>query len=121
MARKKLVIKLLAGVADPERVSQAFTVASTAIASGIDVSLWLASEASWFALPGKAEEFTLPLSAPLHELRDGILAAGSITLCTQCAARRKIEEKDLIPGIKIKGSTAFVEEVTAADVQALVY
>ena len=60
MARSsRLVIKLASGVQEPERVSQAFSVASTALASGIEVSLWLTGEASWFALPGKAEEFLL--------------------------------------------------------------
>jgi len=73
------------------------------------------------ALPGRAEAFELPHSAPLHELRDAILAAGSITVCTQCAARRNITEQDLISGITIKGSASFVAEIMDAGVQVLVY
>ena len=111
----------MTGAADPERTSQAFTVAATALASGFEVSLWLTSEASQFALPGACESFELAHSAPLHELRDAILLAGSITLCTQCAARRGISESDLIPGVAIKGSTSFVEEIMQDGVQALVY
>ena len=118
---KKLVVKAMAGENDPERVSQAFTVAATALASGFEVSLWLTSEASYFALPGRCEEFFLPHSAPLHELRDAILNAGSITLCTQCAVRRTITESDIIPGIVIKGSASFVEEIMHDRVQALIY
>ncbi len=56
---RKLVVKVIVGKDDPERCAQAFNVAATALASGIEVSLWLAGEASWFALPGKAEEFVL--------------------------------------------------------------
>jgi predicted peroxiredoxin len=118
---KKLVIKVLSGKNDPERTAQAFTVAATALASGYEVSLWLTSEASIFALPGECESFVLAESAPLAELRDAILAGGSITLCTQCAKRRGITEDQLIPGITIKGSASFVEEIMQTDVQVLVY
>ena len=118
---KKLVVTSMAGNNDPERAAQAFTVAATALASGFEVSLWLTSEASLFALPGGAESFELSHSAPLYELRDAILLSGTITLCTQCAARRNITQADLIPGITIKGSTSFVEEIMQDGVQALTY
>jgi len=119
--KKKLVVKVLTGSNDPERTAQAFTVAATAVASGVDVSLWLTSEASVYALPGKCEEFELPHSAALSELRDQILTAGTITLCTQCAQRRGITENDLIAGIKIKGSASFVAEIMEDGVQVVVY
>ena len=38
---RPLVVKLTAGADEPERVSQAFTVAATALASGSATSLWL--------------------------------------------------------------------------------
>ena len=118
---KKLVVKAMAGTNDPERAAQAFTVMATAGASGFEVSLWLTSEASYFALPGQCESFELAHSAPLNELRDAILEAGTITLCTQCAARRGITEADLVPGITIKGSASFVQEIMEDDVQVLIY
>ncbi|ROT31916.1 DsrE family protein [Micromonospora sp. HM5-17] len=120
MART-LVVKATAGADAPERCAQAFTVAATAAASGLDVSLWLTGESSWFALPGRAEEFELPHSAPLPELLQTILSTGRVTLCTQCAARRNITEADVLPGVRIAGAAVFVEEVTADGVQALVY
>lgn len=116
-----LVIKLATGVIDAERVAQAFSVASTALAAGIDVSFWLAGEASWLALPGKAEEFSLPHSAPLHELLATLINNATVTLCTQCAVRRNIKDGDQIPGIRIAGSATFVEEITNESTQALVY
>ena len=117
----KLVVKVMAGSDDPERCAQAFTVASTALASGAEVSLWLTGEAAWFAVPGKCEEFELPHSAKLADLRDAILAGGKITLCTQCAVRRGINDGDQIPGIVIAGAASFVEEILQPNVQALVY
>ena len=118
---KKLVIKVTVGVEQPEPLSQAFTVAGAALASGVAVSFWLTGEASWLALPGKAEEFTLAHAASLAGLRDAIVTGGTMTLCSQCAARRNLNESDLIPGIVIKGATTFVEEITADNAQALIY
>lgn len=118
---KKLLIKVTAGADAPERCSQAFTVAAVAVASGVDVSLWLTGESAWFALPGRAAEFELPHAAPLPGLIDSILAAGRITLCTQCAARRDITEKDVLEGVRIAGAQVFVQEAVADDTQALVY
>jgi predicted peroxiredoxin len=120
MARS-LVIKSTAGTDAPERCAQAFTVAASGVAAGVPVSLWLTGEAAWFALPGRAEEFALPHSAPLHDLLESVLANGTVTLCTQCAQRRAITAEDVIAGVRIAGATAFVEEILAEGVQALVY
>ena len=115
------VIKVTAGADAPERCAQAFTVAAVAVASGAQVSLWLTGEAAWFALPGRAESFELPHSAPLAELLSAILAGGTVTLCTQCAARRDIDANEVIDGIRVAGAQTFVEEMLAPDTQALVY
>jgi predicted peroxiredoxin len=120
MART-LVVKATAGSDAPERCAQAFTVAATAVAAGADVSLWLTGESTWFALPGRAAEFSLPHSAPLPDLLDAVLAGGRVTVCTQCAARRDITEADVLPGVRIAGAAAFVEESLADGAQALVY
>lgn len=117
----KLVIKVTAGAEAPERCSQAFTVAAVAVASGVEVSLWLTGESAWFAVPGKAAEFELPHSAPLPDLLDAVLAAGTVTLCTQCAARRDIGEKDVLEGVRIAGAQVFVSEIMPEGVRALVY
>jgi predicted peroxiredoxin len=119
---EKLVIKVTAGADAPERCSQAFTVAAVAAASGVTVSLWLTGESAWFALPGRAAEFELPHAAPLPDLIDGIQGAGGqLTLCTQCAARRGIEEKDVLDGVRIAGAQVFVSEIMPDGVRALVY
>ena len=117
----RLVVKVTAGADAPERCAQAFTVATTALAAGVDVSLWLTGESSWFALPGRAEEFELPHSAPLHDLLAALLAAGQVTLCTQCAVRRDITQADVVDGVRIAGAAVFVEEVMADGAKALVY
>lgn len=118
---RRLLVKVTAGADAPERCAQAFTVAATAVSAGADVELWLTGESSWFALPGRAATFELPHAAPLTDLLDAVLAGGSVTLCTQCAARRAIGPQDVIAGIRIAGAASFVESALANEVQALVY
>ncbi len=120
MARA-LVVKVTCGAEDAERCNQAFTVAATAVAAGAEVSLWLTGEAAWFGVPGRAEGFALPEAAPLADLLAAVLAAGRVTVCTQCAARRGIGADDVRAGVRIAGAAAFTEEVLGEGVQALVY
>lgn len=116
-----LVVKVTCGIEAPERLNQAFSVATTALASGLDVSLWLTGEATWMAVPGRAEQVDLPHAAPLVELRDALVADGRVTVCGQCATRRRIDESDLVTGVLVRGAAAFVEEVVAPGTRALVY
>ena len=118
---RTLVVKVTAGADEPERCNQGFTVAAAGVAAGAQVSLWLTGEAAWFAVPGKAEEFTLPLATPLADLLAVVRDAGMVTLCTQCAARRDLTQADVLPGIRIAGAAGFVEEALAEGAQALVY
>jgi predicted peroxiredoxin len=83
--------------------------------------MWLTGESVWFAVPGRAEEFELPHAAPLADLRDAVLAGGTLTVCTQCAARRHLTQEQLLPGVRIAGAASFVDEVLRDGSQALVY
>lgn len=118
---RNLVIKCTAGADEIERANQAFTVAAAGIAAGATVSLWLTGDAVWFAVPGRAEAIDLPLATPFAELRNLVLASGTLTVCTQCAARRKISETDLAAGVRLAGAAVFVEEALMDDAQALIY
>lgn len=118
---RELVVKVTCGTDAPERANQGFTVAATAAASGVPVSLWLTGEAAWLAVPERAGELELPLATPLPELLDTIIELGRVTVCGQCAARRDLAETDLLPGVRIAGAQVFVEETLREGAQALVY
>lgn len=120
MARS-LVVKVTCGAEDAERCNQGFTVSAAAAASGAEVSLWLTGQAAWFGVPGRAEAFDLELATPLDQLMAAVLANGSVTVCSQCAARRGIVESDLREGVTIAGAAVFAEQVLGDGVQALVY
>src|SRR6476469_3231332 len=120
MARS-LVVKGTCVAEEAERLNQGFTVAAAAAAAGAEVSLWLTGESAWLGVPGRAEEFTLELATPLDQLLSVVLGSGSVTVCSQCAARRGIVEDDLREGVRIAGAALFAEQVLADGVQALVY
>lgn len=121
MAAGSLVVKVTAGKNDPERCNQALTVAATAVASGVPVSLWLTGEASWLGVYGRAEEFSLEHASPVADLVAAVLAGGTVTVCTQCAARRDITQDDLTEGIRIAGAPTFLAEVMAEGAKPLIY
>jgi predicted peroxiredoxin len=116
-----LVIKVTAGADDAERSNQAFTVAAAGCAAGVPVQLWLTGEAAWFALPGRTGDLNLQFATPLADLLAVILSAGTVTVCTQCAARRGITAEDLLPGIRIAGAASFVEAIMRDGARSLVY
>lgn len=115
------MVKVTAGAEAPERCAQAFTVAATAAASGVDVSLWLTGDATWFAVPGRAADFVLEHSAALDELLQTVLEFGEVTACVQCLQRRNLAPDALIDGVRVAGAASFVEEIMQPETQALVY
>jgi predicted peroxiredoxin len=121
MTSASLVVKVTAGKNDAERCNQALTVAATAVASGVPVSLWLTGEAAWLALPGRADEIALAHASPAADLLAAVLRSGTVTVCTQCAARREITGQDTIDGIRIAGAATFISEVLGDGAKALVY
>ena len=81
--------------------------------------MWLTGESVWLATPGR--DLELPASPPASELLATVLSLGTVTVCTQCAARRSLTEQDLLAGVRIAGAAAYVAEVLTDDAQALVY
>lgn len=119
---RSLLVKVACDLSAAERLNQALTVPAAAAASGVRVSVWLAAEPARLAVPGFAESLpALPHAVPVAELRDTLLELAQVTVCAQCAKRRDLTESDLLPGARIAGAAAFVEESLADGVQALVY
>jgi predicted peroxiredoxin len=125
---RSLVVKVTAlgdawppPTAELERLAQALTVATTALASGIPTHVWLTGEATRLATPGYAARLHLPHAASFAELVQLLLQAEAVTVCTQCAARRGLTDADLLPGARIAGAAGFVEQALTDGTQALVY
>ena len=117
----RLVVKVTCGTDDPERANQALTVAAAGVAAGASVSLWLTGEGAWFAAADRSPDLGLEHATPAADLLATVLEGGSVTLCTQCAARRGITQSGTRAGVRLAGAAAFVEEALAEGTQALVY
>jgi predicted peroxiredoxin len=116
---RSLVVKVTAGNDAAERCLQGLTVAAVAATAGAQVSVWLTGEAAWLAAPG--HDVVLPESPAASELLATVLGLGTLTVCTQCAARRGLTGADLAEGVRLAGAATFVAESLADDTQALVY
>ncbi len=113
------MIKIACASVEEERCSTGLAVAAAAVAAGVDVSLWLASDAVWLAAaPDLRPE---PIDPELDTLAAAVLGVAPVSVCARCADRRGITAEALQPGAEIAGATAYVAAVTRPDVQALVY
>lgn len=121
MTARALLIKITCGAEAAERANQAWTVAAMGVTAGASVSVWLTGEAVWFAVPGRQPDLELLYATPVAELIEAVRLGGSITVCTQCAARRELVVQDLVESATIQGAASFVEAALADNVQALVY
>jgi len=120
MARN-LVVKITVAAEAPERCAQALTVAATAVASGIDVSVWFTGDSVWLLVPGREPSIDLPYSTPIPDLLAAVAEGGTLTACTQCLARRDLTQADLLPAVRIAGAAGFLDEALTEGAQALVY
>jgi predicted peroxiredoxin len=116
-----LVIKVTNALNDPERAHLGCNVAATALASGVEVHLFLAGEGVHLARPEIPDQMQVPDAPPLAELLHAIYTAGSVTVCTPCAMRRGLGEDNFRKGTILAGSARFVELVTADGSTGLVY
>lgn len=109
---KKLVVLITRGL-DDERASVAWSVANGAIASGLEVTIFLASSGVDWARKGAAETARLnPLDPTLKEMVEKLVAAGStIMVCPPCAKVRGYTENDLIDGAILAGSVSMHEVI----------
>lgn len=126
MVARTLAVKLTCGAEAPERANQALTVAAAAVAAGAEVSLWLTGEGVWFGVEGRCPDLGLEHATAAADLVEAVRSAASdgtasVTVCSQCAARRSLTEADLVEGARIAGAVAFAELVLRDGVQALVY
>jgi len=105
--KKKLVIVITTGLND-EKSSVAWSIANGALASEMDVTIFLASSGVDWVRKGAADKVHLnPLDPTMMEMIDNVRSNGcKILVCPPCAKVRGYEEGDLIEGVTLAGSTA---------------
>jgi len=110
--QKKLVIVNSRGF-DDERSSVAWSIANTAAASEIDVTMFLVASGVDWVRKGAADVAQLnPLDPTMSEMISNFLGnGGRILVCPPCAKMRGYTEKSLISGATIAGAPVMLEEL----------
>ena len=111
---KKIVIVNTRGL-DDERSSVAWSIANTAVASGMEVTIFLVSAGVDWVRRGAADAAQLnPLDPKMSEMIDNVVQAGSqIFVCPPCAKVRGYTEECLIEGAVLAGAPALLEKIIA--------
>ena len=109
---KKLVIVISRGM-DDERASVAWSIANAAVASAMELTVFLVSAGVDWVRRGAAGTARLnPLDPPIGEMLGNVMAAGGeILVCPPCARVRGYEDEQLIDGVIVAGAPAMLERV----------
>ena len=110
----KIVIVNTRGL-DDERSSVAWSIANTAVASGMEVTMFLVSAGVDWVRKGAADAAQLnPLDPKMSEMIGTVVAAGGqILVCPPCAKVRGYNEDSLIDGAVLAGAPALLEKIVA--------
>jgi predicted peroxiredoxin len=110
--QQKLVIVNSRGF-DDERSSVAWSIANTAAASDMKVTMFLVSAGVDWVRKGAAGVARLnPLDPSMSDMIGSFLAnGGRILVCPPCAKVRGYTEESLIEGATIAGAPAMLEEI----------
>ena len=111
-AQMKLVIVNSRGL-DDERSSVAWSIANTAVASNMDVTVFLVAAGVDWVRKGAADAARLnPLDPTMSDMIGNFIESGGrILVCPPCAKVRGYAEGSLIDGAIIAGAPVMLEEI----------
>lgn len=110
---RDLVVVITQG-ADHELSSVAFTIANGGITSGLKVSIFLTSAAVDLVRKRAIDNLVVHPLEPLAALvRDFLARGGTLWACTPCVKARGYDQKDLVDGVEIAGSSKMHELIKA--------
>ena len=112
--KKKLVIVNSRGF-DDERSSVAWSIANTASASNMEVTVFLVAAGVDWVRKGATEVAQLnPLDPSIGDMMKSFIAnGGRILVCPPCAKVRGYDENSLIDEATIAGAPVMLEEIAA--------
>jgi predicted peroxiredoxin len=106
----KVVVNLMTGHEDAEKVTIAFLVATAALTNGKAVAMFLTKEAIRLGLPGYADAIEVAGAPPVKRLfeqyRDG---GGELLVCPICFNARQLDESALLSNARLAGATPLWE------------
>jgi predicted peroxiredoxin len=110
---RELVVMITHG-ADHELSSVAFTIANGGITAGLKVSIFLTSAGVDLVRRRAIDNLVVhPLEPLATMVKDFLARGGQLWACTPCVKARGYEQKDLIDGVEIAGSSKMHELIKA--------
>jgi len=111
---KKLVIVNSRGF-DDERSSVAWSIANTAAASGMDVTVFLVAAGVDWVRKGAAKVAQLnPLDPTMNTMIGNFLEnGGRVLVCPPCAKVRGYSQESLVDGAILAGAPSMLQEIVA--------
>ena len=106
----KVVINLMTGHEDADKVTVALLVATAGLTAGKRVTMFLTKEAVRLGLPGYADAIESAGAPTVKDLfqqyRDG---GGELLVCPICFKARALDEAALLPDARLAGATPLWE------------
>jgi predicted peroxiredoxin len=110
---RELVVMITHG-ADHELSSVAFTIANGGITASLKVSIFLTSAGVDLVRRRAIDNLVVhPLEPLATMVKDFLARGGQLWACTPCVKARGYEQKDLIDGVEIAGSSKMHELIKA--------
>jgi predicted peroxiredoxin len=114
MNEKRKLVVVLAANANDDRSSVAFTIASAALSTGMQVAVFLTSDGVELARDGGHDLTSVPPFKPLAQLVDGFIeGGGTVWACAPCYKHRGLREADNLDKVVVTGAGALIEWVQA--------
>jgi predicted peroxiredoxin len=114
--KKKILYVVTSGVDTPERTYAPFILATTAVAMGIDATIYYLIKGVTVVKQGEAEKIKLGNFPSLKQIMDQAIKAGvKIEVCEQSCMLLGLERGDFVKSAKIVGAATLNDRILDAD------
>jgi len=114
--KKKILYMQTSGVDTPERTYAPFILATTAVAMGLDATIYFVIKGVTTVKKGEAEKVKLGSFPTLRQVMDQAINAGvKFAVCEQSCMLLGISRGDFIPEAKIAGAATLNDMALDAD------
>jgi predicted peroxiredoxin len=104
---QRVVVNLVTGHEDADRVTLAFLVATAACERGRPVAIFATKEAVRLGIEGYGQAVESAGAPPVGRLLDQFVeGGGELLLCPICFNARRLDAESLIPGARLAGASA---------------
>lgn len=116
-SKKKILYVQTSGVDTPERTYAPFVLSATAVAMGLEATIYFVIKGVTVVKKGEAEKVKLGQFPPLRQVMDQAIKAGvELAVCEQSCTLLDIARGEFIPEAKVVGAATLNDLALDADV-----